>query len=96
MEERERGIIVDAIPAIIKNEEEGYRAAIVRAFRGSTPAYTNEAFDFLKSKGFGYYVGGHVDEWRWEREGSACWKIPYNELVEIYLEYSKKYIHKEL
>ena len=63
---------------------------IIRTIRGSSPVYTNEAFDFLKAKGLGHYVGGHVDEWRWESEDCECWNLPTCELTRIYLTYCKQ------
>lgn len=60
---------------------------IIRMIRGSQPVYTNEAMNYLYCRGLGHYVGGHVDEWRWESESSKCWNLPVWDLLNIYRDY---------
>ena len=60
---------------------------IVRMIRGSQPVCKNHAYDYLTKEGVGRYVGGHVDEWRWEHEGSECWNKSAHALAIIYRYY---------
>ena len=63
------------------------RATLVMKIRSSSPVYTNEAFDYLRAKGLGQYIGGMVDEWRWSDSHSNCWNLPTAELANIYQTY---------
>ena len=60
---------------------------LVRMIRGSQPVYKNHVFDYLTKIGVGRYVGGFVDEWRWESESSECWNRDVRSLAVIYKHY---------
>ena len=60
---------------------------LVRMIRGSQPVYKNHVFYYLTKIGVGHYVGGFVDEWRWESESSECWNIDVRSLAVIYKHY---------
>ena len=62
----------------------------IRMIRGSEPIYDQRIIDYLTKIGVGHYVGGHVDEWRWESENSSCWNMPNGSLGEIYRKYCKQ------
>jgi len=65
---------------------------VIRMIRGSHPLMTNEALNYLTEHGFGHWVGGHVDEWRWESESSECWNINIWNLLDVYRDYCE---HRE-
>ena len=63
---------------------------IIRMIRGSQPIFDQGIIDYLTKIGVGHYIGGHVDEWRWESEDSACWNMTNGSLGEIYRRYCKQ------
>lgn len=63
---------------------------LVRMIRGSQPVYKNHVFDYLTKIGVGRYVGGFVDEWRWESESSECWNRDVRSLAVIYKYYCQQ------
>lgn len=65
---------------------------VIRMIRGSQPVFTNEAINYLYCRGLGHWVGGHVDEWRWNDESDKCWNLNIWDLLNIYRDYCE---HKE-
>lgn len=57
---------------------------IVKMIRGSQPVFTNEALEYLYCRGLGHWVGGHVDEWRWNSENDKCWDLSVQALATVY------------
>lgn len=63
---------------------------LVRMIRGSQPDMKDRSLRYLTELGVGHYVGGFVDEWRWENEDSKVWDLPLRNLAIIYRWYCKQ------
>ena len=63
---------------------------LVRMIRGSQPNMKYSSLRCLTELGVGHYVGGFVDEWRWQNEDSKVWDLPLRKLAIIYRWYCKQ------
>lgn len=63
---------------------------LVRMIRESQPDMKDSSLRYLTELGVGHYVGGFVDEWRWENEDSNVWDLPLRNLAIIYSWYCKQ------